>query len=70
MPITKKITAIDETTISESNWLELEMYINEEDRLYINVGILSEMHFNGSITLNKEDAKELANELLNLLKDL
>lgn len=51
--------------------LEMELFINKDERLFIKVGDLeNDIYYNGYITLSKNDVKELIKELNKLIKDM
>lgn len=58
------------TVYYDENDNELEFYINANNKVYISVGQKDEQYQTGYITLDKDDLKELIEELNSLAKDL
>jgi hypothetical protein len=55
------------TVLTDENNNEMECYLNDEGKVYINVGESGQdIHYSGYITLNKEDV----NHLIKMLTDL
>lgn len=67
MATNRRLRIIDETSDSSQ---ELEVYVNDRCRIYLQVGQLDECYYSGYITLSKEDALELAQELNNLANEM
>lgn len=58
------------TVYYDENDNELEFYINANNKVYFSVGQKNEEYQTGYITLDKDDLKELIEELSSLAKDL
>lgn len=67
MAYVKKLKIVDDTNLD----LQLEVYINGDNRIFLNVGEINTQNreiYSGYITMDKEDVQVLIDEL-NQLKD-
>ncbi len=59
------------TVFSDENNNEMECYLNDKGKVYINVGRPSEdVAYNGYITLNRDDVRKLIKTLTELEKEM
>ncbi|AWA30960.1 hypothetical protein HYN48_13220 [Flavobacterium magnum] len=49
---------------------EMEVFVNQNGKLFIQVGQLKEEHYSGFITLDKTDVEELINMLTELKEEV
>lgn len=65
MGIINKLEIFDETTSHQ-----MQLYINNDGRIYIQTGDFEDHYYNGFITIDKDDAIALVKELQKLIKQM